>query len=131
MKTIIYKKRLNQYECTEIQDGGGDRVKFVFDYPINAKMLISKTVVNVADGIGMTSIKKIPEGDVSPKLFSGSSVYTLEGFTVNKGAIIRRCADENYIRNLGRFCEELSIRFEKLEKQNEQLQTLMTQKIKL
>ena len=131
MKTIVYKMRLNQYECIEIHDNGGDRIKFVFEFPIKAKMLISKTVVDIADGIGMTSIKKIPDGDVTPKLFVGSSVYTIEGFTVNSGTVTRKAIDENYIRNLGKCYEELSHRVENIENQSKELQSLMTQKIKL
>ena len=131
MKTIVYKMRLNRYECVELHDDGSDEIKFVFEHPINAKMLISESVVNVCDGIGITSTKKLPEGDVTPKLFLGSGVYILEGFTVSRAAVIRKPADENYIRNLGKFCEELSQRVEKLEKRDEELQTLITQKINL
>ncbi len=131
MKTVIYKIRAKRYECAEILDRGGDDLKFVFELPINARMLISDSVVEIKDGIGKTKLSRISDGDVSPKLFIGGKVHTVEGFTVSRGAVIRKRADEEYIRNLSEFCEELSKKVEKLEIKNEELEKLMTQKIKL
>lgn len=131
MKTIIYKNRAKRYECAEILDRGGDDLEFIFELPIDCRMTISDTVVEIKGGVGKTKLSRIPEGDVSPKLFIGGKVHTLEGFTVSRGAVIRKRADEEYIRNLSEFCEELSKRVEELENKNEELIKLMTQKIKL
>ena len=131
MKTVIYKYQAKRYECTKITDNGGDDIEFIFDPPINAKMLISDTVVEIDGGVGRTKISRLPDGDTAPKLFTRGRGHMLEGFTVSRGSIIKKNADEEHLRNLSEFCEELSKRVEKLEEQNAHLLNLMTQKIKL
>ena len=131
MKTIIYKIRANRYECADVLDGGGDDLSFIFELPISCRMTISGTVIEIEGGIGKAKLSSIPEGYVTPKLFLGGKVHTLEGFTVSRGAVIKKRADEEYIRNLSEFCEGLSKRVEALEIKNAELINLMTQKIKL
>lgn len=131
MKTIIYKIRANRYECTEVLDRGGDDLEFIFELPVSCRMTLSDTVVEIEGGVGKTKLSCIAEGDITPKLFIGGKVHTLEGFTVSRGAVIKKRADEEYVRNLAGFCEELSKRVEELENKNAELMKLMTQKIKL
>ena len=130
MKTIIYKKRAKRYECVEIRDGGGDEIEFIFDLPINAKMTLSGAVVKIENGVGRVKLKRLPEGDISPKLFLGGRIHMPEGFTVTGGAVIRKPAGEEYLRHLSSFCEELSRRVEALERRADEIQNKITQKIK-
>ena len=130
MKTIIYKKRAKRYECVEIRDGGGDEIEFIFDLPINAKMTLSGAVVKIENGVGRVMLKRLPEGDISPKLFLGGKIHTPEGFTVTGGAVIRKPAGEEYLRHLSSFCEELSERVGELESKTDEIQNKITQKIK-
>ena len=131
MKTVVYKYQAKRYECTKITDNGGEDIEFIFNPPINAKMLISETVVEITGGVGKTKISHLPDGDTVPRLFAGGKWHVLEGFTVSCGSVIKKNADEEYLRVLSEFCEELSKRVEKLEEQNAHLLNLMTQKIKL
>ena len=130
MKTIIYKTCINRYECVEIRDGGGDEIEFIFDIPLNARMTLSGVVVDIFDGVGRVKIKKLPEGDISPKLYLGGRIHMPEGFTVTGGAVIRKPAGEEYLRHLSSFCEELSARIEVLERKADEIQNKITQKIK-
>lgn len=130
MKTIIYKKCAKRYECAEIRDGGGDEIEFIFDLPINARMTLSEAVVDISDGVGRVNLKRLPEGDIFPKLFLGGRIHMPEGFTVSGGAVMRKPVGEEYIRHLSHFCEELSGRVEELERKTEEIQNKITQKIK-
>lgn len=129
MKIIIYKMRAKRYECAEIRDSGGDELQFIFEVPLNATLTLGKEAVKIKDGAGKTSVSRLPEGDIVPKLFSGGKIYYPEGFTVTQGTVLRKCPDEEYMRSLASFCEELSGRISVVEKEIIEIQDKITQKI--
>ncbi|MBO7304224.1 MAG: hypothetical protein J6V09_03295 [Clostridia bacterium] len=130
MKTIIYKKRLGEYECTKITDSGGDRFKMVFDEPLDGKLTVGEEIFTLAGGVATGLVSSLGEGEIRPKLYCGAQSVPIESFIVNGGNIHPARVDDGYVRRLAEFCSALSNRVGELEKQMEAANEKIDQPLK-
>ena len=107
MTTLIYKNLLGRYELSDVKSLGGEDVRIIFEEPFDGKLTLGERVFNVTRGICKLHSSELPEGEISPKLITGGSIKTLEGFISHGGSVIRKCPDSDYIRLLTKSVDEL------------------------
>ena len=127
MKTIVYEIRAGRYECASFCDSGGDKIKFVFEIPLNARIAIGTKIYSLKDGTATINISDISDGEVHPTLYTDRGPEKLEGFIVKSGAVIPLGPDKDYLRRLGGICEELNRRLSALEKETESINKKISQ----
>ena len=115
MTTIIYKKILGRYEIIKIDERGGENMRIEFEDPIDASLIISDTPHPVVRGVCDVKCREILDGFITPKLYTGGNMQTLEGFTVKLGAVIKNPADDEYVRRLSEVADGLLLRICRLE----------------
>ena len=107
MKTIVYKKILNQYRIAEIREGSGNKICIKFEEPIEAKLLIGKSAFCVSCGIAEIQCKNLPDGETEPKLYTGGGKEKIESFVILAGVPFLKSPDGEYVRSLGEAYERV------------------------
>ena len=103
MTTLFYKKVLGHYVIAEIIESEGCGLLFKFEAPTDAKLTLCATVYNVRRGV--CEIKNsLPDGKVTPKLYSGGRVEAIESFTVTGGAVSVNKPNSEILKSI---CSEL------------------------
>ena len=129
MTTIFYKKLLGRYEIVEISDPRGETIRIEFEEPIDANIILSDMPYPVTRGVCNITSCEIVDGYIVPKLYTGGSIQSLEGFIVKKGAVMRKPADEEYTRRLCANLDGLLARICSLEAKVCELQNKIERKI--
>ena len=130
MKTIIYKTIAKSYKIAEIKQDADNKINFIFESPINAKLLINGFSYDVKGGVASIDIPPCFVGELTPTLYIGPTPYKLEGFIVSNGAITKLPFDEEYIISIGKLCDELYKRTEKIEAVLLEIEEKISKKIK-
>ena len=129
MKIIVYKKREDHYECTDIKDDGSDEASIIFDEPIFGTLVLNDKIHTVSRGICKTNIGELSDCVCTPTLFTSNKKYRLEGFFVKNGIIYRREINEEYVRELYERYSVLEKRVAKSEAEIKKIHAVINQKI--
>ncbi len=127
MKTIIYKKVLGRYEIEKINDRGGDKILVEFCEPIDSKLTVAGRVFPVERGVARIDAKRLPDGELSPKLYTDGAVSSIEGFILSHGAIVRINVTDDYVRKLVSVVDELQLKVRSLEENCRKIQKKIDQ----
>lgn len=130
MKIIVYKMRLNSYECADVKDDGGDDVRIIFDKPLSGTLTVKDKILPLVNGICKTSVRELCDGECAPTLFTSGKKYKLESFFIKDGFILRRSPDGEYVRELCENYYQLKKRVSEIEAELEKINGKITQKIK-
>ena len=130
MKTIIYKKMLNQYRITEIQENRSDEICVKFDEPIEAKLIIGKSVYGVSCGIAKISKSKLPDGEIYPELYTGAGKEKLESFIMLSGVPFAKGPDEEYVKLLAEAYENIQKKLDEYGEDILKIKERLDQKLK-
>ena len=84
MTTIVYKNLLNRYLIDACFEADGDGITVELSEPIDARLVIGTEIYKVKNGI--CRIRSLSEGEILPRLYTGTCVYELEGFVYRHGA---------------------------------------------
>ena len=117
MKTLIYKKLRNLYECVDVIEGAGDDMRIILDEPKNGKIRIGTRLYELTRGCAEISLAGIPDGEYVPTLITASRSDDMEAFILSDGKITRKFPSEQYIRTLGKICSSLEDRIAELEEE--------------
>lgn len=112
MKTIVYKKILNQYRITEIRETSGNEICIKFEEPIEAKLLVGKLAFEVSYGIAKIPQGKLSDGEIRPNLYTGCRKEEIEGFFMLAGVPLCKSQDDEYLMRLGEAYEKLLTRLD-------------------
>ncbi len=129
MKIIVYKLRLGSYEIAKITDSPEGRISFIFDEPIDAKLMLSGRVCTVRRGRGELDIRDMSDGSYTPRLISASGTHELESFRLFGGAISHREVSDERIRTLIDTVSELLKKSEALEKKLSEIESKMESRL--
>ena len=129
MTTIFYKKILGQYEITEISELSGKEIRFEFEEPLDGNLLISNAVFDISSGVCQLEAERIPDGEITPKLYTGGDMQKIEGFIFKHGAVIQKMPDSDYTRRLSITVDALLRRVDALEKALAELENKTERKI--
>ena len=129
MTTIFYKKILGRYEISEIRELADKEIRFEFEEPIDGKLLISNAVFDISSGVCITQKERLPEGEISPKIYTGGVMQKIEGFVLTDSAVIRKPPDSDYARRLSITVDTLLKRVATLEKALGELENKTERKI--
>lgn len=129
MQTIIYKSILGRYEISDVTSSTGDGIRVLFDTPLDGHLTIGATVYPIARGVCKIPSTRLSDGEVLPRLVSGGAVKNLEGFTVTRGAVIRRSPDEEYSRRLAEAVDSLAKRISAIEAEIDTVRDKISQKL--
>lgn len=129
MTTIIYKKLLGQYEITEINEHGSGRIQIEFEEPIDGNIIIRDLTLPLLRGVCSIECNKLEDGYITPKLYTGGLMHTIEGFIIKNGEIIRKGLDEEYVRRLSQVADALLLRIESIEKTITEIENKIERKI--
>lgn len=127
MKTLVYKKRLDRYDCIKITNGESKGIRIVFEEPIDGKITIGNYVARLSRGVAEFDTARLSDGKISPKLYSGGKIYLLEDFILYEGRISAPMPDSEYIRRIYENLDSLSERVSALEEKNEEIMKKMSQ----
>ena len=83
MTTIVYKNLLNRYLIDACFETDGDGITVELSEPIDARLVIGADIYRVDKGI--CRISSLGEGEILPKLYTGTGVYELEAFICKHG----------------------------------------------
>ena len=129
MTTIFYKKILGRYEISEITEPSDKEIRFEFEEPIDAKLLVSDAVLKVESGACLVEKARLSEGEISPKLYTGGGMEKAESFILTSGAVIRKPSDTDYARGLAITVDALLSRVGALETRLAELENKTERKI--
>ena len=116
MKTIVYGKRNGEYECLRIEKrADASSPTFAFEEPISGKLVIGSYLLSVENGVTCEDISELKDGEYTPVLFCGNYPIRLEPIIVLDGGVLRKAADDEYIRRLGGICDALCRRLDETE----------------
>lgn len=130
MKTIVYKKLFNKYRITKIQEGNAPELTLRFEEPIEAKLFIGEAVFTVSCGTVTIPTKKLCDGEISPKLYTGGGKEDIESFTISCGKLLRTTPDSEYVKCLGEAVESISERLNKHEDDISTIKSRLDQKLR-
>jgi hypothetical protein len=83
MTTVIYKNILGKYLIHKIFESAGTGVTLTLEEPIDAKATIGEDIWRFEKGV--CRIGALKEGEVAPKLYTGSIQKELESFFYKNG----------------------------------------------
>ncbi len=115
MITLVYEKRSEGYELASFCRNGGDDVRFIFELPINARLIIESTEYRIKDGLLKLPSSKLPDGEISPKLICGRGIQILSPLIVKSGIVIPAPYNTEDIIDIRALCEKLKRRLDHLE----------------
>ena len=130
MKTIIYKKILNQYRITEMRENRSDEIFVKFEEPIEAKLIIGKAVFEVSCGIAKIPKINLSDGEIYPQLYTGSAKERIEGFIMHAGVPILKSPDGEYLKMLGEAYEAILKRLDEYGEDISKIKERLDQKLK-
>ena len=130
MKTILYKKMFNKYRIAEIRDSQSPERILRFEEPIEAKLFIGKDAFTVSGGIAKIQASHLNEGEVRPKLYTGTGKEDIEGFIASYGEIMRTSPDSEFAKTVGEAVIDILQRLSEHEKDISQIKNRLDQKLK-
>ena len=130
MKTILYKKMFNKYRIAEIRDSQNPEITLRFEEAIEAKLFIGKSVFTVSCGIAKIPPSQISDGEICPKLYTGTGKEDIEGFIVSYGEVVRTSPDSEFAKTVGEAVIEILQRLGEHEKDISEIKGRLDQKLK-
>lgn len=130
MKTILYKKMFNKYRIAEIRDSQNPEITLRFEEAIEAKLFIGKSAFTVSCGIAKIPPSQILDGEICPKLYTGTGKEDIEGFIVSYGEVVRTSPDSEFAKTVGEAVIEILQRLSKHEKDISEIKGRLDQKLK-
>ncbi len=115
MNKLYYEKRDGIYECVRLLCDGSDIIEFIFDTPLEAKLIINGKPYNIKNGSGAVTFSEKKRGECIPVLYSGGTYTPLEGFLIGTG-VSRKNPNSDYIRNMSEKVFALKNKLSELEK---------------
>ena len=129
MTTIIYKKLLGRYEIHKIDEGGGESIRIEFEEPIDGSIILCDTPYSIRCGVCNIKKSTLTDGELIPKLYTGTAVMNIEGFIISHGAVVRKSPDADATRRLCAVVDELFYRVRALEDSISDIQNKIERKI--
>ena len=129
MTTIIYKKLLERYIINAIHESDGDGVTITLCEPIDARIVIGEQIYHVRKGV--SKISRIPEGLISPKLYTGTALYELERFVYKNGAAVLSRDPGDFIADALLALDSMDERIKALENLSAELSEQISRRISI
>ena len=100
MSKVYYEQRCDRFECVDVINDGSDTLSFIFDIPIDGKLVIGeRTAKQIHGGVCKIKLSEIKEGECKPLVHKNGICHRLESINVGKG-VSRKSPDDEYIRKL-------------------------------
>ena len=103
MITLFYKRQFGKFECAKIT-GEGEDIRFCFDEPIGARLIVSGKICQIKNGEGILPISLLKNGICEPTLYIGKRSEKIGSFIVKCGGVSYNQPDFEYTQ---RICEHL------------------------
>lgn len=129
MKTIVYKKIFKQYKIAEMRESANSEITLIFEEPIEAKLFIGKSAFSVCCGIARIPSEEVPEGEICPKLYTGTGKEEPEGFFVCHGEVVRVKSDDEISKTAAKSLIEMLGRIEHCEHAISEINGLLDRKL--
>ncbi len=94
---------------------GSDIIEFVFDSPINAKLVIKDKMYDIQNGAVAITVSESDRGECAPRIYSGGVYTDIESFIIGVG-VMRKHPDADYIKSLSDKIFALKNKMKELEK---------------
>lgn len=114
MITLFYQRQFGKFECVRITGEGKD-IRFLFDEPINARLLVNGRICEIKNGDGVLSSSLLKNGICEPTLYVGKRSEKIGSFLVKCGSVSYNQPDFEYTRELSRHLETLRKKVDGLE----------------
>ena len=98
MTRIVYKKILGRYMIASISEADGEGLSIELSAPIDATVAIGKEVYKMKCGV-CDVINALPDGEISPKLYTGSEMCPIESFINKNGEIHKASISDELVRS--------------------------------
>lgn len=131
MKTIIYKKRGDAYECVAIRESDDKLSAILLDEPCDGKIKIGKHLYETKNGVCRFDLSEIENGEYSPALIKNRRLYKMEEIIVRDGGVQKKTLGEDYLRALSSRIEENHRKIFAMEKKLTELSEKIENKITL
>ena len=123
MSKIYYEKRDFGFECVGVANDGADTLRFIFNTPIDGRLIIGDRISEkISGGVSTVKLSQIPEGECKPSVYKSGKHYKLESIIIGKG-VSRKAPSDEYIRSLGKEIFLLKERLSSLDKEIKALQS--------
>lgn len=129
MTTIFYKKVLGSYEISEVCEAPGEEVVLEFEEPIDGKIVIASSVFELSHGVCKAKTAKLPDGEISPKLYTGGIIEKIESFIHKSGTVIQKAPDADYVKRLAITVDAIFCRIQRLERLLGEIENKIERKI--
>ena len=130
MKTIVYKKLFNKYRIAEIRESDSADLTLRFEEPIEAKLFIGEGVFSVYCGIAKIPKSHLHDGEISPKLYTGTGKEDIEGFISVCGEVAEISCDSEFKKSVGEAVVSILHRLDLQDKAILQIKDRLDQKLK-
>lgn len=129
MTTIIYKNLVNRYIIDSCFEAVGDGVAIEFCEPIDAKLIVGSEIFRVENGV--CRITAVPEGEILPKLYTGTGMHELESFVYRNGVATPNRDKTEMIAELFRAVDSILERLTEAEKEILELNEKVSRRISI
>ena len=119
MSKLFFERRRFGFECVDLKNFGSEKVKFIFDEPIDGKIKIDKNFYSLVRGICEIDCASLKNGDIEAHLISSDKRYSLGKFIISDGGVSKKCYDDEELERHGKLLCEIISRLEVAEKEIE------------